>query len=256
MGFLTDLLDDLRRRLERDPLDEPGLLALAMHLPPPRPFEDALRSAPPALIAEYKRSSPSAGAISEPDVASQARAYEEGGAAAISVLTEPTRFDGALADLRAVRLAVSLPVLRKDFLVHPAQVIQSRAAGGDAVLLIAAALSELELKGMLAVAADLGLDALVETHSEEDLAKALATDAPVIGVNARDLETLEVDVERALAMLPDVPSDRVAVLESGVSTREDVERAIDAGAGAVLVGETLMRSPDPGVTIRSLRGAS
>ena len=256
MGFLTDLLDDLRRRLERDPLDEPGLLALAMHLPPPRPFEEALRSAPPALIAEYKRSSPSAGAISEPDVASQARAYEEGGAAAISVLTEPTRFDGALADLRAVRLAVSLPVLRKDFLVHPAQVIQSRAAGGDAVLLIAAALSELELKGMLAVAADLGLDALVETHSEEDLAKALATDAPVIGVNARDLETLEVDVERALAMLPDVPSDRVAVLESGVSTREDVERAIDAGAGAVLVGETLMRSPDPGLTIRSLRGPS
>jgi indole-3-glycerol phosphate synthase len=256
MGFLTDLLDDLRRRLERDPLDEPGLLALAMHLPPPRPFEDALRSAPPALIAEYKRSSPSAGAISEPDVASQARAYEEGGAAAISVLTEPTRFDGALADLRAVRLAVSLPALRKDFLIHPAQVIESRAAGADAVLLIAAALSELELKGMLAVAADLGLGALVETHSEEDLAKSLATDAPVIGVNARDLETLEVDVERALAMLREVPSDRVAVLESGVSMREDVERAIDAGARAVLVGETLMRSPDPGATIRSLRGAS
>jgi indole-3-glycerol phosphate synthase len=256
MGFLTDLLDDLRRRLEHDPLDEPGLLALAMHLPPPRPFEDALRSAPRALIAEYKRSSPSAGAIAEPDVASQARAYEEGGAAAISVLTEPTRFDGALADLRAVRLAVGLPVLRKDFLVHPAQVIESRAAGADAVLLIAAALSELELKGMLAVAADLGLDALVETHSEEDLAKALATDAPVVGVNARDLETLEVDVDRALAMLSDVPSDRLAVLESGVSTREDVERAIDARAGAVLVGETLMRSPDPAATIRSLRGAS
>ena len=256
MGFLTDLLDDLRRRLERDPLDEPGLLALAMHLPPPRPFENALRSAPPALIAEYKRSSPSAGAISEPDVASQARAYEEGGAAAVSVLTEPTRFDGALADLRAVRLAVGLPVLRKDFLVHPAQVIESRAGGADAVLLIAAALSELELKGMLAVAADLGLDALVETHSEEDLAEALATDAPVIGVNARDLETLEVDVERALAMLPDVPSDRLAVLESGVAAREDVERAIDARAGAVLVGETLMRSADPAATIRSLRGAS
>lgn len=256
MGFLTDLLDDLRRRLERDPLDEPGLLALAMHLPPPRPFEDALRATRPALIAEYKRSSPSAGAIAERDVASQARAYEEGGAVAVSVLTEPTRFDGALADLRAVRLAVGLPVMRKDFLVHPAQVIESRAAGGDAVLLITAALSELELKGMLAVAADLGLGALVETHSEEDLVKALSTDATVIGVNARDLETLEVDLERALAMLPQVPSDRVAVLESGVSTREDVERAIDAGAGAVLVGETLMRSPDPAATIRSLRGAS
>jgi indole-3-glycerol phosphate synthase len=256
MGFLTDLIGDLRRRLERDPLDESGLLAVAMHLPPPRPFEDALRGTPPALIAEYKRSSPSAGPIAGPDVASQARAYDEGGAAAISVLTEPTRFDGALADLRAVRLAVGLPVLRKDFLVHPAQVIESRAAGSDAVLLIAAVLSELELKGMLAVAADLGLGALVETHSQEDLAKALATDAPVIGVNARDLETLDVDVERALSMLPGVPSDRVAVLESGVSTREDVERAIEAGARGVLVGETLMRSRDPGATIRSLRGAA
>ena len=255
MGFLTDLVGDLRRRLEREPLDESGLLAVAMHLPPPRPFEDVLRGTRPALIAEYKRSSPSAGAIADPDVASQARAYAEGGAEVISVLTEPTRFDGALADLRAVRLAVDLPVLRKDFLVHPAQVIESRAAGGDAVLLIAAALSELELKGMLAVAADLGLGALVEAHSQEDLAKALATDAPVIGVNARDLETLEVDVERALAMLPEVPSDRIAVLESGVSTREDVERAIDAGARGVLVGETLMRSADPGATIRSLRGA-
>jgi len=256
MGFLTDLVGDLRRRLERDPLDESQLLAIAMHLPPPRPFEGSLRRTPPAVIAEYKRSSPSAGAIAEPDVAGQARAYEDGGAAAISVLTEPTRFDGALADLRAVRLAVDLPVLRKDFLVHPAQVIESRAAGADAVLLIAAALSELELKAMLAVANDLGLDALVETHSVDDLAKALATDAPVVGVNARDLETLEVDVERALAMLPDVPSDRVAVLESGVSTREDVERAIDAGARGVLVGEALMRSADPGATIRSLRGAA
>lgn len=254
MGFLTDLVGDLRRRLERDPLDDSELLAIAMHLPPPRPFEGSLRRVRPALIAEYKRSSPSAGAIAEPDVAGQARAYEEGGAAAISVLTEPTRFDGALADLRAVRLAVDLPVLRKDFLVHPAQVIESRAAGADAVLLIAAVLSELELKGMLAVASDLGLGALVETHSVEDLAKVLATDAPVVGVNARDLETLEVDVERALAMLPEVPSDRVAVLESGVSTREDVNRAIHAGARGVLVGETLMRSPDPGATIRSLRG--
>jgi indole-3-glycerol phosphate synthase len=256
MGFLTDLVGDQRRRLERDPLDESELLAIAMHLPPPRPFEGSLRRTRPAVIAEYKRSSPSAGAIAEPDAAGQARAYEEGGAAAISVLTEPTRFDGALADLRAVRLAVDLPVLRKDFLVHPAQVIESRAAGADAVLLIAAAMSELELKAMLAVADDLGLDALVETHSVDDLAKALATDAPVVGVNARDLETLEVDVERALAMLPDVPSDRVAVFESGVSTREDVERAIDAGARGVLVGEALMRSADPGATIRSLRGVA
>jgi len=257
MGVMTDLVDDLRRRLERDPLDESALMALAMHLPPPRPFEQTLRGAtPPAVIAEYKRSSPSAGAIAGPDVSSQARAYEDGGAIAVSVLTEPTRFDGALADVRAVRLAVDLPVLRKDFLVHPAQVIESRAAAADAVLLIAAALSELELKAMLAAAHDLGLGALVETHSEDDLAKALAIDASVVGVNARDLETLEVDLDRALALLSTVPSDRVAVLESGISNRAQVERAIEAGARAVLVGETLMRSADPIATIRSLRGAS
>jgi indole-3-glycerol phosphate synthase len=257
MGFLTDLVDELRRRLEREPLDESGLMALAMHLPPPRPFEQALRgTAALAMIAEYKRSSPSAGAFAGPDLASQARAYQDGGAAAISVLTEPTRFDGSLADVRAARLVVDLPVLRKDFLVHPAQLIESRAAAADAVLLIASVLSELELKGMLAAAEDLGLGTLVETHSEEDLAKALATDAPVVGVNARDLETLEVDVDRALSLLPTVPSERVAVLESGVSTREHVERAIDAGARAVLVGDALMRSPDPAAAIRSLRGAT
>jgi indole-3-glycerol phosphate synthase len=133
-------------------------------------------------------------------------------------------------------------------------VIESRATGADAVLLISAALTELELKGMLAVADDLGLGALVEAHTEEDLAKVLATDAAVIGVNARDLETLEVDLDRALALLPLVPRDRVAVLESGVATREHVERALDAGASAVLVGETLMRAADPEATIRSLRG--
>jgi indole-3-glycerol phosphate synthase len=158
--------------------------------------------------------------------------------------------------VRAVRAAVELPVLRKDFLVHPAQVIESRASAADAVLLIAAALSELELKAMLAAADDLGLGALVETHSEDDLAKALATQATVIGVNARDLETLEVDADRALALVRQVPTDRVAVLESGVSTREDVERAIEAGARVVLVGEALMRSDDPSATIRTLRGVA
>jgi len=194
------------------------------------------------------------GEIAEGDLSTRVRAYAAGGAVAVSVLTEPTRFDGSLADVRAARLAAPLPVLRKDFLVHPAQVIESRATGADAVLLISAALTELELKGMLAVAGDLGLGALVEAHSEEDLAKVLATGAGVVGVNARDLETLEVDLERALALLPLVPRDRVAVLESGVSTREHVERALSAGASAVLVGETLMRASDPEATIRELRG--
>lgn len=257
MGFLSEITAGVRRRLERRPLDEAGLMALALRLPPPRGFADALRRAPgPAVIAEVKRSSPSAGPIAEVDPVAQARAYEAGGAAAISVLTEPTRFDGSLADLRAVHLAVGVPVLRKDFLVHPAQVIEARVEGADAVLLIAAALSGTELAAMLAAATDLGLGALVETHSEEDLEKALATDAEVVGVNARDLETLEVDPDRALGLLGRVPSERIAVLESGIASRADVEAARRAGARAVLVGEALMRAADPAAAIRDLRGAA
>jgi indole-3-glycerol phosphate synthase len=255
MGFLTEIVDEVRRRLDRHPLDDAGLLALAIGLPPARRFAEALRSAdPPAVVAEVKRASPSAGHISDADPGTQARGYEAAGAAAVSVLTEAEHFDGALADLRAVHLAVKVPVLRKDFLVHPSQVIESRVEGADAVLLIAAALSEPELKAMLAAAGDLGLGALVETHSEEDLDKALATDAEVVGVNARDLETLEVDTERALTLLGRVPGDRVAVLESGIATREHAERAMAAGASAVLVGEALMRAEDPGATLRELRG--
>jgi indole-3-glycerol phosphate synthase len=155
-----------------------------------------------------------------------------------------------------VHLAVGIPVLRKDFLVHPAQVIESRVGGADAVLLIAAALSEPELSAMLATAEDLGLGALVEAHSDDDLDKALATDAKVVGVNARDLETLEVDVERAIRTLRRVPVDRIALLESGVSTREHVDRATAAGARGVLIGEALMRASDPGAALRRLRGTA
>jgi indole-3-glycerol phosphate synthase len=257
LGFLTEVTDEVRRRLERSPLDESGLMALALALPPARPFEGALRkSAVPAVIAEIKRSSPSAGRIADADPATRGRAYEAAGATVVSVLTEPFHFDGSLADLRAVHLAVQVPVLRKDFLVHPSQVLESRVEGADAVLLIAATLSRSELEAMIAAAADLGLGALVETHSEADLEKAIATAGRVIGVNARDLETLEVDPVRALALLTRVPEDRVAVFESGISTREDVVRATAAGARAVLVGEALMRADDPGAVIRDLRGAA
>jgi indole-3-glycerol phosphate synthase len=255
MGFLTEVSGEVRRRLEREPLDEQGLMALALGMPPTRPFAEALRTSRPAVIAEIKRSSPSAGRIADADAAARARAYARGGAAAISVLTEPVHFDGSVADLRAVRLAVEVPVLRKDFLVHPAQVIQSRAAGADAVLLIVAALSEAELAALHAAAGDLGLGVLVEAHSQDDLERAVAVGAEVIGVNARDLETLEVHPERALELLGRVPQDRVAVLESGIATRVDVERAIAAGASAVLVGEALMRAEDPAALIRELRGA-
>jgi len=255
MGFLSETVADVRRRLDRQPLDESRLMALSMRLPPARAFAGALWSSEaPAVIAEVKRSSPSAGRIAEADPADQARAYEEAGAAAVSVLTEPRHFDGSLADLRAVHLATSVPVLRKDFLVHPSQVMEARAGGADAVLLIAAALSDLELTAMLATAGDLGLGTLVETHSEEDLERVLATNAKVVGVNARDLETLEVDVDRAFTLLRRVPADRIAVAESGLATRAQVERAIEAGARAVLVGEALMRAEDPAAKLRELRG--
>lgn len=257
MGFLTETIAEVRRRLEVSPLDESRLMGLALGMPPPRGFAGALWSgAPPAIVAEVKRASPSAGPIADVDPATQAAAYDAAGAAAISVLTEPRHFDGSLADLRAVRLATSLPLLRKDFLVHPAQVIEARVRGADAVLLIAAALTESELAAMLAAAEDLRLGALVEAHTEEDLAKVLATPAKVVGVNARDLETLEIDLDRALALVGQVPADRIVVAESGISTRDEVERAMQAGARAVLVGEALMRHADPGAKLRELRGVS
>ena len=254
MGFLTDLVERLRQDLREHPLDDAALMARASAMPPTRDFERALRGAePPALIAEVKRASPSAGAIADDANASVlARAYEAGGAAAVSVLTEPRHFHGSVADLQAVRSSVSIPVLRKDFLVHPAQVIEARASGADAVLLIVAALTDPELRALLEAAADLGLATLVETHSDEDLRRALETDARVIGVNARDLESLQVDVEGALARVGRVPDDRTVVLESGVSTRANVDAALEAGASAILVGEALMRADDPARAVRKL----
>lgn len=254
MGFLTDLVEGIRRELDQHPLDDVTLMARATAMPPARPFEDALRAgAPPALIAEVKRASPSAGTIAaDANPSSLARAYEAGGAAAISVLTEPRHFQGSLADLQAVRSSTSLPVLRKDFLIHPSQLIESRAAGADAVLLIVGTLTDPQLRALLSTARDLGLGTLVETHSDEDLRRAVAADAAVIGVNARDLETLDVDVDAALARIAMLPDDRVGVLESGVASRGDVDAALAAGASAILVGEALMRADDPARAVRKL----
>jgi indole-3-glycerol phosphate synthase len=179
---------------------------------------------------------------------------EEAGAAALSVLTEGRHFDGSLSDLRAARVRTKIPILRKDFLIHPAQVMESRAMGADAVLLITACLASSELEAMLATTRDLGLAALVETHSEDDVDRALATDASIIGVNARDLETLDVDEERALALARRVPADRLLVFESGISTRAQVDRALEAGARTILVGEALMRAKNPAAKLRALRG--
>jgi indole-3-glycerol phosphate synthase len=254
MGFLTDVVERLQRDLEEHPLDDIALMARVSAMPPAKDLEAALTvGEPPALIAEVKRASPSAGMIAEdvnPSVL--ARGYQAGGAAAVSVLTEPRHFQGSLADLQAVRSSVSIPVLRKDFLIHPSQVIEARASGADAVLLIVAALTGAQLRALLEAAADVGLATLVETHSDEDLRRALDSDAKLIGVNARDLETLEVDVAGALARVGRVPDDRISVLESGISTRANVDAAMEAGASAILVGEALMRADDPARAVRKL----
>ena len=255
MGFLTDTSTEIRREREGRPLDDAALMARSISRAPARGFADALRARAPAVIAEVKRSSPSAGVLAtEADPTERARAYAGAGAAAISVLTDAPHFGGSVGDLQAVRIATELPILRKDFMVHPSQVIEARAFGADAVLLIAAILSADELAAMLATARDLGMDALVEAHAEEDLERAIASGAEVIGVNARDLETLKVDLAGALARLPLIPRDRVAVLESGVSTRSQVSAAVDAGASAVLVGDALMRAHDPVAKLRELIG--
>ncbi|MEX1047788.1 MAG: indole-3-glycerol phosphate synthase TrpC [Actinomycetota bacterium] len=254
MGFLSDVVADLKRDLEMNPIDDSALMGRIGSLPPARDFTGALKSGNPAVVAEVKRASPSAGEIAQADAGKQAAVYEAAGAAAVSVLTEPKHFDGAMADLRAVRMATKLPVLRKDFLVHPSQLIQTRAEGADAALLIGACLSESEIAALLITASDLGLAALAEATNGEDLDKILAAGAEIVGVNARDLETLEVDEGNALALLRAVPDDKIAVFESGISTREQVERAVEAGANAVLVGEALMRAADPGAKIKELLG--
>jgi indole-3-glycerol phosphate synthase len=252
MGFLTDLVGRIRRDLDEHPLPEGTLLLRTQAAPPALDLEEALRRPGMGLIAEVKRASPSAGEIAEADPGEQAARYQEGGARAISVLTEARYFGGTLADLRLVRAHSALPVLRKDFIVHPAQVLEARANGADAVLLIVAALDDSELAGLLATASDLGMTALVEGHTEDEVDRAVGSGAPVIGVNSRDLESLDVDFDRGLGLLGRVPGDRVRVFESGIGSRDDVSRAEGAGANAVLVGETLMRAPEPAARIREL----
>jgi len=257
MGFLTDHVADVRRRLAQEPLPHAALAEAAASAPPARDVVTPLRAAAAAdgiaLIAEVKRASPSAGRIAaEADPAAQAIAYDRAGAAAISVLTEPIHFGGTLDDLRSVRRQTERPLLRKDFLVHPDQVLEARGAGADAVLLIAASLGDDELVAMLAQSRILGMEPLVETHSDRDLERVLATDAQIVGVNARDLETLVVDLPAALARLSRIDGDRVAVCESGIRGHEDVRAAATAGASAILVGEALMRAPDPGAMVHEL----
>jgi indole-3-glycerol phosphate synthase len=233
------------------------LEALLSAAPGPRGFVEALRAATraPALIAEVKRASPSAGLIrADFDAAATAIEYERHGAAAVSVLTDEKYFQGRLDDLVAVRREVSIPVLRKDFLVDRYQVLEARAAGADCVLLIAECLDDCRMRDLYFYGSELGMDALIEVYDEQNLDRVLALDPPLVGVNNRDLRSFETDLEHTLRLAPRVVGRSLLVSESGIRTPQDVARLQQAGVGAILVGETLMRSDDVGAAIGRLFG--
>ncbi len=259
MTVLEEILDHKRREVARARERRPAadLSARAAECArAPRGLCAALAEAPPPrVIAELKRRSPSRGEIRPDfDPVAIARAYEAGGAAALSVLTDERFFGGSLQVLEEVRKETSLPVLRKDFVVDAYQIDEARLAGADAVLLIARALSAEALVALHAHALALGLDALVEVHDEAELERALDAGARLVGVNNRDLTTFETDLSVTERLAPRVPSQVLLVAESGIFGPEDLSRLADAGAGAFLVGEALMREPDPGRALQRLRG--
>ena len=244
---------DLERRRREIPLAD---LESALARREDRPFSEALVRPGISVIAEYKRRSPSAGALrDDAGVVDVVCAYERGGAAALSVLTERQHFQGSLDDLREARAASSLAILRKDFVVDPYQVYESAAAGADAILLIVAALGQKDLARLHAEALDIDLDVLVEVHDEEELEAALEIDADVIGINNRDLTDLSVEIERTYELLSDVPAGKTVVAESGFSTREQLDELERVGVDAVLVGEALMLAPDVEAACRELAGS-
>ena len=242
-----------RRREEVPPAAVEAAAARRAQDDPVRDFAGALARPGLSVIAEHKRRSPSAGPIRE-DLALEdvVGAYERGGAAALSILTDGPSFGGSLDDLRAARAAAGLPLLRKDFIVDPYQVHESFAAGADAILLIVAALSSTQLTALHAEALGLGLSALVEVHDSRELDVALELRAPVIGINNRDLKTLEVDTGRTFELLPRVSGHALVVSESGFSRRGQLDELAQAGLDAVLIGEALMRSPDVETACREL----
>jgi indole-3-glycerol phosphate synthase len=234
-------------------LEKRADLALAWR----RDFRAGLRKRQPAIIAEMKKASPSRGVLSHSfDPAWLAREYELGGAAALSVLTDQSFFQGSLADLRVAREAAALPVLRKDFTVDEYHVVEAAAHGADAILLIAAILDDRQLRELRELAARYRMAALVEVHTEAELERALAASADLIGVNNRDLKTFEVAIETALRLAPKIPAGVVKVAESGIHSAADIRRLRDAGFDAFLVGEHLMHSAKPSEALRGLMSGS
>lgn len=258
--ILDDILEEKKRTVgySRFRLPLADLEKQALATPRPRDFARALRSTEGmACIAEFKRRSPSKGWIQrDADVVAVAAAYQAAGAAAMSVLTDTPFFGGSLDDLRQARAATQLPILRKDFVIDVYQVVEARAAGADAVLLIVAALRDRDLQQLLGEVDRWGMQALVETHDPDEAARAIAAGATIIGVNHRDLRTFHMNMDLALAMRPLIPADRVVVAESGIRTPDDVCRLAGAGIDAILVGETLMQSQDARAALQTLLGSA
>jgi len=255
--ILQKIIDNRRSEVARQKeiLPHSELRRMLADRPPTRDFAGALRGRGCAVIAEVKRSSPSKGRIRDDfDPASIARTYEESGASAVSILTERKFFEGSAAYVPQIRKAVNLPLLRKYFIVDPYQIAETRVLGGDALLLIARVLEAHELLDCFGLAAELGLAALVEVHDEADLEKALSAGARIVGINNRDLQTFRTDLEVSIRLARRIPKGVTVVSESGIEGRRDIERLMEAGIHAFLVGESLMRETDIGRKLRELLG--
>lgn len=258
--ILQKICADTRRAVERAKIAKPFdiMHREALRAPPPRGFAHALRATSErekfGFIAEIKKASPSAGLIRQTfSPARLAEAYAEAGAACLSVLTDAPYFQGCNDDLIEARAACRLPVLRKDFMLDVWQVAEARAIGADCILIIMAAIDDDTAAALYKAAADYGLDALIEVHDREELQRALKLPSRLIGINSRNLKTLKIDMANAAELIRAVPLERFAVSESGISTPEDIRRMTDAGARGFLVGESLLKQPDPGAALNALR---
>ena len=255
MSVLDSIIEGVREDLAARRLPMSQLLEALEVAPPVRDCLSALLTEDISVIAEVKRSSPSKGALAPiTDPAALAASYEEAGATVISVLTEQRRFGGTLADLDAVRKAVELPILRKDFMVDEYQFYEARAHGADVILLIVAALSKNQLDDSFHLSKELGMRALIEVHTPGELESALEISPEIVGVNSRNLKTLDVDAQAFAQLIPQIPRSIARVAESGISTRAEVEFAQEHGATAILVGEALVRSGNPKVAMAQLLG--
>ncbi|MDR2209063.1 MAG: indole-3-glycerol phosphate synthase TrpC [Azoarcus sp.] len=260
---MTDILQEILAVKVREVttararLPFPNMQARARDAAPARDFVGALRAriekGQPAVIAEIKKASPSKGLICKNfQPAEIAASYAAHGAACLSVLTDESFFQGSADALKAARAACEIPILRKDFLIDPFQIYEARAMGADAILLIAAALSDTRMQVFAGIAHELGMAVLVESHDDKELERALKLDTPLIGINNRSLSTFEVSLETTLGLLPRIPPERIAVTESGIATREDVATLRAAGVHAFLVGESFMRTEEPGQAMSDL----